>query len=319
MDELTLWPEVPPARTSAWLDAVQDWAVNGAACSGTSAVSLLSALPVGFCGKTSLALCPPTTARTSPPCCGDSPDSDLPCPRTGGARSACASAPTGPPSGGCLTLDTSEWPNAAVECSLSQVLEPSVNPKYSLSPKACAGILARAERRGRGSTVGTLTTWSSGGWHVGVVEAAAGHLIRSTFDWQASADRQSIIDREDGPTRTLDSKTPAVAYPLAMRGRQDGAEMELGEPDVYNSLRAGDGGSSRQNAGLTPNLTVRRLTPRECERLMGWPDDWTRWRADGTEIADSHRYRLCGNGVVSAVTEWIGRRLAATTAREAAA
>jgi DNA (cytosine-5)-methyltransferase 1 len=56
---------------------------------------------------------------------------------------------------------------------------------------------------------------------------------------------------------------------------------------------------------------VRRLTPLECERLMGWPDDWTRWAGDGTEIADSHRYRLIGNGVVSTVAEWLGRRLVA--------
>jgi DNA (cytosine-5)-methyltransferase 1 len=54
---------------------------------------------------------------------------------------------------------------------------------------------------------------------------------------------------------------------------------------------------------------VRRLTPRECERLMGWPDDWTCYDAAGNVIADSHRYRMCGNGVVSNVTEWIGRRL----------
>lgn len=51
---------------------------------------------------------------------------------------------------------------------------------------------------------------------------------------------------------------------------------------------------------------VRRLTPLECERLMGWPDDWTRWRADGKEQKDSHRYKQCGNGVASPVTEWIG-------------
>jgi site-specific DNA-cytosine methylase len=42
---------------------------------------------------------------------------------------------------------------------------------------------------------------------------------------------------------------------------------------------------------------------------MGWPDDWTRYRADGTEIADSHRFRLCGNGVVAPVAEWIARRV----------
>jgi DNA (cytosine-5)-methyltransferase 1 len=59
------------------------------------------------------------------------------------------------------------------------------------------------------------------------------------------------------------------------------------------------------------NLAVRRLTPRECERLMGWPDDWTRWDSDGKEVADSQRYKMCGNGVVSNVTEWFGRRLPA--------
>lgn len=140
-----------------------------------------------------------------------------------------------------------------------------------------------------------------------------------TFDWQASAGRdtsfrgkgrQWIIDRPDGPTRTIDaSKTLAVAYPLAVRGRTDGAEMEMGEPDIYNALRAGDGGSSRQNAILTPELVVRRLTPVECERLMGWPDDWSKWAADGRVIADSHRYRMCGNGVVAPLAEWIGRRM----------
>ena len=50
---------------------------------------------------------------------------------------------------------------------------------------------------------------------------------------------------------------------------------------------------------------VRRLTPVECERLMGWPDNWTAGHAD------SHRYKQCGNGVVSSITEWIGQRLAA--------
>jgi DNA (cytosine-5)-methyltransferase 1 len=57
------------------------------------------------------------------------------------------------------------------------------------------------------------------------------------------------------------------------------------------------------------SLAVRRLIPRECERLMGWFDDWTRYADDGAEIADSHRYRMCGNGVVAPVAEWIGRRI----------
>jgi DNA (cytosine-5)-methyltransferase 1 len=73
-------------------------------------------------------------------------------------------------------------------------------------------------------------------------------------------------------------------------------------------------------AGAHPPMVaaagVRRLTPRECERLMSWPDDWTRWAADGSEIADSHRYKMAGNGVVSSVAEWIGHRLMAVAGWE---
>ncbi len=50
----------------------------------------------------------------------------------------------------CLTLNTSEWPSAAVVCSLSDVLETGDVPRrYFLSPRASAGILRRAERRGK--------------------------------------------------------------------------------------------------------------------------------------------------------------------------
>ena len=50
---------------------------------------------------------------------------------------------------------------------------------------------------------------------------------------------------------------------------------------------------------------VRRLTPRECERLQGFPDDWTAGQAD------SHRYRQMGNAVCVPVAEWIGHRIVA--------
>jgi len=52
--------------------------------------------------------------------------------------------------GVCLTLNTSESPSVAVECSLSDVLETeNVAAKYSLSAKACQGILRRAGKRGK--------------------------------------------------------------------------------------------------------------------------------------------------------------------------
>lgn len=99
---------------------------------------------------------------------------------------------------------------------------------------------------------------------------------------------------------------PTVAF--TERSRPQGRTFEMQEELAYALTNPGAGGRShsRQIATLTG---VRRLTPRECERLMGWPDDHTRWTADGREIADTNRYKLCGNGVVSTVAEYIGHRL----------
>lgn len=73
--------------------------------------------------------------------------------------------------------------------------------------------------------------------------------------------------------------------------------------------KAGAGGN---NLPLVLRRTVRRLTPRECERLMGFPDDWTciAWRGKPPEeCPDSPRYKACGNSMCVNVMRWIGRRI----------
>lgn len=45
------------------------------------------------------------------------------------------------------------------------------------------------------------------------------------------------------------------------------------------------------------NSRIRKLMPIECERLQGFPDDWTKYGADGEEISDTQRYKCCGNAV----------------------
>lgn len=62
---------------------------------------------------------------------------------------------------------------------------------------------------------------------------------------------------------------------------------------------------------VAAGAVVRRLTPLECERLMGWPDGWTRYAEGGREQADTHRYKQIGNGVASPVAEWVGRHIMA--------
>ena len=66
---------------------------------------------------------------------------------------------------------------------------------------------------------------------------------------------------------------------------------------------------------IAPHSTVRRLTPRECERLQGFPDDWSRWgvneKGEVYELPDSARYTLQGNSIARPFWTWLLRRIAA--------
>jgi DNA (cytosine-5)-methyltransferase 1 len=89
----------------------------------------------------------------------------------------------------------------------------------------------------------------------------------------------------------------------------DGYNQKLDDSGIHRSLRIGRDSSDFVAQPAEPVMAVRRLTPLECERLMGWPDDHTRWKADGTEQADTHRYKQCGNGVASPVAEWVAQQI----------
>jgi DNA (cytosine-5)-methyltransferase 1 len=65
---------------------------------------------------------------------------------------------------------------------------------------------------------------------------------------------------------------------------------------------------------LATSMAVRRLTPRECERLQGWPDDHTLVPYHGKPMADGPRYKIIGNGWALPCVQWIGRRIVAEMA-----
>lgn len=61
------------------------------------------------------------------------------------------------------------------------------------------------------------------------------------------------------------------------------------------------------------HMAVRRLTPMECERLQGFPDNWTRIPYRGKpaeECPDGPRYKAIGNSMAVPVMRWIGERIA---------
>ena len=72
--------------------------------------------------------------------------------------------------------------------------------------------------------------------------------------------------------------------------------------DTNQTLSSGASDSDHYGT-IWKDSIVRRLTPRECERLQGFPDDWT------ASQADSSRYKMMGNAVTVPVVEWIVNRM----------
>ena len=100
-----------------------------------------------------------------------------------------------------------------------------------------------------------------------------------------------------------------IAVAVSLRGREGGTTAEMGD-DIMPSLRCGGGGGDKPHA-LT-ETAVRRLTPRECERLQGFPDDYTLipWRGKpADQCPDGPRYKALGNSMAVPVMAWIGRRI----------
>lgn len=105
---------------------------------------------------------------------------------------------------------------------------------------------------------------------------------------------------------------PFVAYTIAMRGRDGGSQVEVGG-EFANCLRASQGGGDKSYVlidAATP--VVRQLTPLECERLMGMPDNHTHVDYRKKPAADGVRYHAIGNSIAVPDVRWIGQRIASS-------
>jgi len=130
--------------------------------------------------------------------------------------------------------------------------------------------------RVQGDTMNTLTSrMGTGGNNVSGVATIFSHT--QGLDAQPS---ETV-----SPTLRAGGAGMAVAY--------DEFNDSIG--DTHHTLRAG----TKQSTGVIMESNVRRLTPIECERLQGFPDDWTAGQSD------SQRYKQMGNAVAVPVVEWI--------------
>ncbi|WP_298339996.1 DNA cytosine methyltransferase [Ferrimicrobium sp.] len=86
------------------------------------------------------------------------------------------------------------------------------------------------------------------------------------------------------------------------------ARMHIGSRYFWGNFPAFTNRVSSRN-GVFDGMDIRYLTPLECERLMGWEDNWTKYgineKGETIELSDNCRYNLIGNGVVPQVVREI--------------
>jgi DNA (cytosine-5)-methyltransferase 1 len=138
------------------------------------------------------------------------------------------------------------------------------------------------------------------------------HAVGQPFAFDSAFDSQADIFVDVSPPVKGSQSAPAIAtgdsYSLRDReGKAGGGKGLLVTHEKALTLNAH--GDQRVFVDGSP-MILRRLTPIECERLMGWSDDWTLFGSDGERIPDTVRYRMIGNGVASPVARWIAERIA---------
>jgi len=96
----------------------------------------------------------------------------------------------------------------------------------------------------------------------------------------------------------------AVAQPVYEMHGQDSRVQDLGETCSTVISKWGTGGG---NVPISlQKMAVRRLTPVECERLQGFPDNYTNIK---DKCPDGPRYKALGNSMTVPVMAWIGKRI----------
>jgi DNA (cytosine-5)-methyltransferase 1 len=138
------------------------------------------------------------------------------------------------------------------------------------------------------------------------------YVAFSAKDYGADVDEIAPTLRGMGHDSSHANGGGQVAVAFTLHG-SDGTASTATPTDVAGSVRTKPPGSI-ENSSTTiaqQGMAVRRLTPRECERLQGFPDDYTLVEYRGKLAADGPRYRALGNSMAVPVMRWIGQRIAA--------
>jgi DNA (cytosine-5)-methyltransferase 1 len=148
-------------------------------------------------------------------------------------------------------------------------------------------------------------------------KGGSGRMDFETETFIAFDARQSDVCVYGDQAGTLDSDPYTLAVAFAQNARAE-VRLEGGDGQILGALTSGGGTPGKSYPAIADGRSVRRLTPRECERLQGLPDDFTLIRYNGKPAADGPRYRALGNAMAVPVIGWILARIKKLNANKAA-
>lgn len=262
---LTSLPLDSPAKISVWPESEQDWKALEAACSGKSSGYSAKFNLYGSFSKTYRAFSLPKTGKISLL-------RSTPWMNSGMVWR-----------GVCLTRSSLESPRDAGVCSLSDVLESHVPKRFFLSPRAAQGILRRAEKQGR-----VLPSRLQQALEV-LAMATETHGTQPTSQSPTPSAQPTTTpatrpDRDERTTSTLPLSKMFAEERGTERTAGKKSESEKADQVTPSALPSSTPLPSRCQANIagsdtdttpTTSLSVRRLTPTECETLQAFPKGWT--------------------------------------------
>jgi DNA (cytosine-5)-methyltransferase 1 len=196
------------------------------------------------------------------------------------------------------------------------------------------GVLSSCEGRDFGAFLGAVQKCGYGfayrvldAQHFGVPQRRRRVFVVGYLgDWKPAAavlfDGQNVL--RDTPTLEEGDESQETTYG-ARAGAQGGSERDLKRKAA--TIKAGYYKCYNDNENMDnliigrkgTKTTIRRLTPRECELLQGFPPDYTRisWKNRSAEkCPDGLRYKAVGNSMAVPVMRWIGTRIAAVDSQQ---
>ena len=186
-------------------------------------------------------------------------------------------------------------------------------------------------RETRSAITPILASGAANAGGLGVSSPGSHMFTLDTTGAQAVVDTGAAIVTQEGTTASTQVSIDGsgIAGPLDSHywkgpGSRAGGERDIVAQSVPRRLTVAPSITASNNPSRSPQSSEvtqqvqamvevtsvpRRLTPRECERLQGFPDDWTLVEHNGKPMSDGQRYRQMGNAVTVSVAEWIGRRI----------